>query len=198
MVEFFDLDAVISYTVAQNSAVTAARVGLFLEQHRDALKGGTAPTSSSLTFPASNVDIDLNYIGAFDRATMMAERPKIDAALAQVICRAGLTVKRSPSEHAGGKWRLSYTSALGRPAILEVDINFMLRTPLWPPDERDSFIVINNQAKAIKVLDEHELAAGKVAALFARGASRDLFDARELLRRPALNMEKLRIAFVTT
>jgi predicted nucleotidyltransferase component of viral defense system len=163
---------------------------------RVALKGGTALNLFVLDLPRLSVDIDLNYIGAIDRTTMMEERPKIDMALEQVIGRAGLTVKRSASEHAGGKWRLSYTSALGRPAILEIDVNFMLRTPLWPMVERDSLVVIDNQARAIPVLDEHELAAGKLAALFARGASRDLFDVRELLRRPAWDMEKLRIAFV--
>lgn len=34
MVEFFDLDAVIHYTTKLRSALTAARVGFFLEQHR--------------------------------------------------------------------------------------------------------------------------------------------------------------------
>lgn len=37
MVEFFDLDAVASYTVKLGSALTAARVGFFLDQHREAL-----------------------------------------------------------------------------------------------------------------------------------------------------------------
>jgi predicted transcriptional regulator of viral defense system len=37
MVEFFDLEAVIAYAVALGSALTVARVGFFLEQHRDAL-----------------------------------------------------------------------------------------------------------------------------------------------------------------
>ncbi|MCA9524506.1 MAG: hypothetical protein KC609_26245 [Myxococcales bacterium] len=37
MVEFFDLNAVISYALALRSAMTVARVGFFLEQHRDAL-----------------------------------------------------------------------------------------------------------------------------------------------------------------
>ena len=39
-------------------------------------------------------------------------------------------------------------------------------------------------------------AAGKLAALLARGASRDLFDARELLRPGTLDAGKLRLAFV--
>lgn len=37
MVEFFDLDAVASYAVKLGSALTAARVGFFLEQHREVL-----------------------------------------------------------------------------------------------------------------------------------------------------------------
>lgn len=37
MVEFFDLDAVIAYATALGSSLTIARVGFFLEQHRDEL-----------------------------------------------------------------------------------------------------------------------------------------------------------------
>lgn len=163
---------------------------------RVALKGGTALNLFLFDLPRLSVDIDLNYVGTADRATMMTERPSVEAALEQVVARLGLTVKRLPTEHAGGRWRLSYTSALGRPAILEVDINFMLRTPLWPAAKRNSRFFIDQQAHGINVLDEHELAAGKLAALLARGASRDLFDARELLRGRGLDPSKLRLAFV--
>ena len=163
---------------------------------RIALKGGTALNLFVFDLPRLSVDIDVNYVGAADRETMMAERPKIEEALGQVVGRLGMTVKRAPSDHAGGKWRLSYMSALGRPAILQVDVNFMLRTPLWAPVERDSFEFIGDRAKAVPVLDDHELAAGKLAALLARGASRDLFDARELLKSKSLDTSKLRLAFV--
>jgi hypothetical protein len=37
MVEFFDLDAVTRYALRTGSALTAARVGFFLEQSREAL-----------------------------------------------------------------------------------------------------------------------------------------------------------------
>jgi len=37
MVEFFDLDAVVEYASKVGAALTAARVGFFLEQHREAL-----------------------------------------------------------------------------------------------------------------------------------------------------------------
>ncbi len=37
MIEFFDLEAVITYALRLNAATTVARVGLFLEQHRERL-----------------------------------------------------------------------------------------------------------------------------------------------------------------
>ena len=163
---------------------------------RMALKGGTALNLFVLDLPRLSVDIDLNYVGAADRTTMLAERPRVEQAVQQVAGRAGLTVKRVPTEHAGGKWRLSYTTALGRPGTIELDVNFMLRTPLWPVVACDSRAVGGEVAARVQVLDEHELAAGKLAALVARSASRDVFDARELLRRPGLDLSKLRLGFV--
>jgi predicted nucleotidyltransferase component of viral defense system len=156
-----------------------------------ALKGGTALNLFVLALPRLSVDIDLNYIGASDRKTMLSERPRIDQALQQVAGRQNLTVKRVPTEHAGGKWRLTYGTALGRPGSIEIDVNFLLRTPLWPANPMDSQLIAGATAKQILVLDEHELAAGKLAALVARSASRDVFDARELLRRPSVELTKL-------
>jgi hypothetical protein len=48
----------------------------------------------------------------------------------------------------------------------------------------------------IPVLDLHELASGKLAALLSRQASRDLFDAHQLLTKGNLDREKLRLGFV--
>ncbi|MCA9575968.1 MAG: nucleotidyl transferase AbiEii/AbiGii toxin family protein [Sandaracinaceae bacterium] len=163
---------------------------------RVALKGGTALNLFVFDLPRLSVDVDVNYIGGADRETMMAERTKLDTALAQVASRLGLSVKRAPGEHAGGKWRLSYTSALGRPAIIEVDVNYMLRVPLWDAAPCDSKPFLGDRVTRLNLLDRHELAAGKLAALLARGASRDLFDARELLARDTFDRDKLRLAFV--
>ncbi|MFO0696431.1 MAG: nucleotidyl transferase AbiEii/AbiGii toxin family protein [Polyangiales bacterium] len=163
---------------------------------RVALKGGTALNLFLFELPRLSVDVDVNYIGGADREAMMAERPKVESALSQVASRLGLTVKRAPDEHAGGKWRLSYTSSLGRPAIIEVDVNYMLRVPLWDAEPRDSREFLGDRVKQCNLLDPHELAAGKLAALLARGASRDVFDARELLAHGTFDREKLRIAFV--
>jgi len=162
---------------------------------RLALKGGTALNLFLFDVPRLSVDIDLNYIGAADRDTMTAERPKIEQAVQAVYSREGMNATRVPTDHAGGKWRLRYESALGGGGNLEVDLNFMFRVPIWPVVVRDA-TVGSYTARQIPVLDLHELAAGKLAALLARQASRDLFDAHQLLVHGGLDPEKLRLSFV--
>ena len=99
---------------------------------RLALRGGTALNLFCFDLPRLSVDIDLNYRGAADRAGMPAEREGIERAVQAVCQREELAVSRVPDDHAGGKWRLRYASALGGRGNLEVDLNFMFRVPLWP------------------------------------------------------------------
>jgi len=160
------------------------------------LKGGTALNLFVFDVPRLSVDIDLNYVGAEDREAMLAERPGIEQALQAVFAREGFTVRRMPEEHAGGKWALRYESAPGRTGNLEVDLNFMFRVPLWPVVIRDSHPVGAWRARGIPVLDLHELAAGKLVALLARGQARDLFDSHRILRMDDLERHRLRLGFV--
>ena len=161
-----------------------------------ALKGGSALNLFVFNIPRLSVDIDLNYIGAVEREKMLADRPKVDQAVGAVFSREGFTVKRVPIEHAGGKWRLNYQSFTGQSGNLEVDLNFMFRQPLWEVQSVDSRAVSDFRARNIPVLDIHELAAGKIAALFARHQARDLFDTHQLLCNVKLDQKRLRTAFV--
>lgn len=160
------------------------------------LKGGTALNMFMLDLPRLSMDIDLNYIGTLDREGMLMDRPKLEQAALAVFSREGFTTKRVPDEHAGGKWRLSYQSFTGQSGNLEVDLNFMFRQPLWNIQIADSHPFGDFQAKSIPVLDLHELAAGKLAALLARGQARDLFDCHRILNMDDLERDRLRIAFV--
>jgi len=160
------------------------------------LKGGTALNLFHLSVPRLSVDIDLNYIGGIDRETMLEERPKVEQAVAAVCGRADLSVRRAPTEHAGGKWRLRYVDVNGRQGNLELDLNFLMRVPLWSPRSGDSRPLGPFEAKSILINDIHELAAGKLAALFSRAAARDLYDVCRILEGDALDPEKLRLAFV--
>ncbi|MFC1586041.1 nucleotidyl transferase AbiEii/AbiGii toxin family protein [Fibrobacterota bacterium] len=161
-----------------------------------ALKGGTALNMFMLEFPRLSVDIDLNYIGAVSREEMLEERPGIEQAVQAVFSREGFTTRRVPEEHAGGKWRLNYQSFTGQTGNLEVDFNFMFRQPLWDIQFSDSHLLGNFQARKIPLLDKHELAAGKLAALITRGQARDLFDCHRILNMDDLDRERLRTAFI--
>jgi hypothetical protein len=127
---------------------------------------------------------------------MLSEHPKIEQAVGAVFSREGFTVRRIPGEHAGGKWCLAFHGFTDQSANLEIDINFMFRQPLWNLQILDSHTIGDHKARNIPVVDIHELAAGKLAALFARHQARDLFDAYQLLKHGSLDMKRLRIAFV--
>lgn len=160
------------------------------------LKGGTALNLFVFDVPRLSVDIDLNYVGAKDREAMLTERLKIERALLAVFSREGFNVRRMPEEHAGGKWSLRYQSAPGHGGNLEVDLNFMFRIPLWPVAVIDSYPVGAWRATGIPVLDRHELASGKLAALLSRKQARDLFDSHRILGMDNLDANRLRIGFV--
>jgi len=147
---------------------------------RFALKGGTALNVFYLELDRLSVDIDLNYIGELDREKMLAERPELEAALGRILAAQGYRVRRQPGEHAGGKWLAVHPSALGGNGTIEVDINFMMRQPLFGAARRNSIQLGAAHAKNVMVIDLHEIIAGKLVALLDRRAARDLFDARRI------------------
>ncbi|AQQ71701.1 Type I restriction-modification system methyltransferase subunit [Limihaloglobus sulfuriphilus] len=161
-----------------------------------ALKGGTALNLFMFDIPRLSVDIDLNYVGRLDREQMLSERPKIEQALQAVFSREDFTVRSIPAEHAGGKWKLTFRGFSGISSNLEVDLNYMFRQPLWEIQTLNSNLLGSYQAQNIPVVDIHELAAGKLAALFARHQARDLFDAHYILCNQNLDIKRLRTAFI--
>ena len=158
------------------------------------LKGGTALNLFHLGLDRLSVDIDLNYVGALDRATMEAERPDVDAALDRLLSSQGYGIRRRPDEHAGGKWLARYVSALGGNATLEIDINYMARQPLFGTARMESLPLGGMRAKDVLVLDLHEIVAGKLVALIDRHAARDLFDARRILSIDGLDWDRIKAA----
>jgi len=173
----------------------ALRSHPFLE-NRLALKGGTALNLFLLDLPRLSVDVDLNVIHPVGRDEMLAERPQLEEAVRAVCAREGFAIRHVPEEHAGGKWRLGYERSAGGTGSIELDLNFLMRVPIWTPSVRDSIPIAGAAARRITLLDEHELAGGKLAALFGRNASRDLYDAVGLIRRGGLDAHRLRLSFV--
>jgi hypothetical protein len=161
------------------------------------LKGGTALNLLHLDVPRLSIDIDVNYIDDGDVEEMRRARPRFEQALSSCCAREGCDVRRAPSEHAGGKFRLRFASVLGGAQNLEVDVSYVARVPLWGVVRAPVRFPPGSDLE-VPTLNVEELAAGKFAALVQRDAARDAFDAANLLtvipdlvRRPAF-----RVAFV--
>lgn len=160
------------------------------------LKGGTALNLFYFDeIPRLSVDIDFNYIGQIEREKMLQEKSVINDAINQILLQNQFELDRSPTHHAGGKMIWRYPSALGQRGNLEIDLNYMYRQPLWPIKMMTPKIMLEKTVE-IPVVDIHELAAGKLSALFSRTASRDLFDAHYLLTKCNIDLQKLKTSFV--
>lgn len=146
--------------------------------------------------PRLSVDIDLNYIGSLDRQKMLDDRKKLENSISRIVRRRGFTLRTEPTSHAGGKIRLGYINSMGVRSHLSIDLSYTSRLPLWPIKRSDSFKVGDYRATEISVLDIHEIAAGKLRALFSRSRARDIFDTNLLLRSNLLDEERLRLSFL--
>jgi len=160
------------------------------------LKGGTALNLFCFDYPRLSVDIDINYIGSSDRNVMLQEKSLVESAIENIVLDEKMIPKRKPNEHAGGKWLIRYPSALQSQGNIEIDLNYLDRVPLWPRVIMNSFKLGEFQANNIPVQDFHELASGKLRALFSRHSSRDLFDVHQLMVHEHLDIEKLRLGFM--
>ncbi|MBI1359278.1 MAG: nucleotidyl transferase AbiEii/AbiGii toxin family protein [Alphaproteobacteria bacterium] len=161
-----------------------------------ALKGGTALNVFHLQLDRLSVDIDLNYVGALDRETMMEERPRIEEALQRILKQQGYQVRLIPEGHAGGKWIARHASALGGQGNIEIDLNYMFRQPLFGASRLNSITLGGRQAKDVLVIDLHEIVAGKLVALLDRRAARDLFDANRIFAINDLDWRKILAAML--
>jgi predicted nucleotidyltransferase component of viral defense system len=163
-----------------------------------ALKGGTALNLGFGPPPRLSVDIDLNYVADATREAMLRDRPVVERGVEELVARLGYQVQRSRADHAARKLFLRYRAAAGTPDRIEVDLNFLFRLPLgdvrplalWQPGEFER--------PRIRVVPAEELIAGKLCALLARAAPRDLFDAIRLPSRlsSVWSTPKLRRLFV--
>lgn len=159
-----------------------------------ALKGGTAINLFYFQLPRLSVDIDLNYIGNIERETMLEERPKLEKEMKRLIQSRGISVENAPTEeHAGAKWRLRAPSAFGGNFTLEVDLNYIMRIPVWGVELKRPYPLDEDYMFGCRVVSIEELFAGKIKALLDRSAARDLYDVFKLSQvHGSFDMSKLR------
>lgn len=142
-----------------------------------ALKGGTAINLMTEPIRRLSVDLDFNYIGAVERETMLADKPKVLEAFRRLASRFDYTVDLPLDEHGGSKFSLRYKNSLGTPDQIEIDVNWITRVPLGPIQRRTLWQPEGLEKPEVNIVCTEELVAGKLRALIDRVAARDVFDA---------------------
>ena len=161
------------------------------------LRGGTAINLFWYALPRLSVDIDLNYISSPDREVMRQERVKLEKQLSRLLESLQVSVERIPDEHAGGKWRLRTKSAFGGNFALEIDLNYVMRVPVWGVNTRTAQSPDVDYTTDFPTVSLEELFAGKIKALMERSAARDLYDVYRLgAQMSRVNPTKVRKAVI--
>ena len=168
-----------------------------------ALKGGTALNLLRGAPGRLSVDLDFNYIGQAGRAGMQQARPRVEHALEAIGTGQGYRIQRSRDAHAGRKLYLAYTNASGTADRIEVDLNFLHRTPLGGIATHELWQPPGIDRPVIAIVPMEELIAGKLHAALDRCMPRDLFD---VMRLPGLagevwettRMRRIHVALAAT
>ena len=141
-----------------------------------ALKGGTGLNLCSDAPKRLSVDLDYNYIAHFEREKMLADRPVVEKALADIAARQGYQLQKSADAFAGRKTYLRYQSMMGPSDRIEVDINFIHRVPIDEIERRSLWQPGGLSRPIVNVVSLSELVLGKLNAFIERAAPRDAWD----------------------
>ncbi len=169
----------------QDAFERAYRLGLLLadvSRHpylgpRLVLKGGTCINFFHAGLPRLSVDVDLNYIRAVRRETMLEEKPRVKDAFLQLMKSLGYGTDVIFDEHAGWSVRFLYENAHGSEDGLKADVNFLQRLSLYDTEVKPLPPIFEIEAPFVRVVSVEEAYGGKLTALAVRGEPRDVFDA---------------------
>ena len=160
-----------------------------------ALKGGTAINFVLLPeAPRLSVDIDLNYIGEVGKDEMLADRPAVEEVHERIFNAQSYEIRRRAT-YGSTAWTLRYANLAGNRDSVKVEVNWLLRVPIWTPVRLTFRSAFPGDPVDVTVLSREEVVAGKVAALLDRAAPRDLFDVATLADHGATgDLDRLRRA----
>lgn len=155
-----------------------------------ALKGGTALNLGFGAPARLSVDLDFNFIGSAERSAMLEDRPRVEQAVIDLGRRADYRVQQSADALAGRKIYLHYHSVSGPHDRIEVDLNFLFRTPIVAPVRRELWQPGDLDRPSLPCVGDDELLAGKLLALLERCAGRDAWDVANLAPGLAARLEQ--------
>ncbi len=129
---------------------------------------------------------------------MLLDRERITELLKRISSYQGYSFTHQSKKYAQDRFVLSYQKYNGGNETLEIEINYILRVPLFKVKKTKTKYIFNKvRLPRITSLSLEEIAASKFTALLFRGTPRDLFDSFEIIRNwKLIDYKKFRYAFV--
>lgn len=148
-----------------------------------ALKGGTAINLTVFNLPRLSVDIDLDYCNEIDREGMIEDRKVILEDIEKYMSSEGYRKSdKSKSKHSLDSLIYSYYNTAGINDNIKIEINYSMRTHIFPLEYRKiNTCGIFNEI-AVLSLNKTEIFGSKIKALLDRAAPRDLYDVDNMVQ----------------
>lgn len=148
-----------------------------------ALKGGTAINLTIFDLLRLSVDIDLDFSEMASRESMAEKRNSITKLLWKYLEADGYERSlRSKHHYALDSFVLEYQNAGGMRDNLKIEINYMLRSHIFPPSRRTVKLPWLDKELTVLCVAPMEIFASKIVALISRTAPRDLYDVNNMLK----------------
>lgn len=161
------------------------------------LSGGAALHLCHPDPPRLPGDLDVTYLGTATGDALAADHAAVDWAVRGVLERAGLPAGCAWRNDFAVRWMYPFRSVAGDESF-PVDLIAATPEPLWAPARATMRVPGTEDGVEVWVSDPYEAAGRKLATLFLRRRSRDLLDSHHILTHRALDVERLRIAFVVS
>jgi predicted nucleotidyltransferase component of viral defense system len=147
-----------------------------------ALKGGTAINMLIFNLPRLSIDIDLDFIKGTNKEEMLKERKEISDNLLSYMDMQNYSLSSKTKKfYSLDSWIFEYTNCGGNKDIIKVEINYSLRSHIYPEKEYKIITDFFDSSYKVKALAPIELFGTKILALINRGATRDLYDVSNMI-----------------
>ncbi len=142
---------------------------------------GVRLSTSATVHPRGSQSISTSTTsGPLSAQTYWSCTPRVERAVIELARRPGNRVQQSTDVLAGRKFYLDYHSVSGPQYRIEVDLNFLFRTPFVPPVRRELWQPGELDRPMVPCVGDDELLTGKLLVLVERCAARDAWDVANL------------------
>ena len=157
-----------------------------------ALKGGTAINFTMLDLPRLSVDIDLDFVNNCSKEKMLRQRESIRDAIHRHMINEGYELSpKSKSPHSLDSFVYRYIGVSGNHDHIKVEINYSLRAHIDQTEYVQAIHPYFTNDFNIHRLSVIEIFAGKINALMARSAARDLYDVHHMIKNKLIKDESI-------